>query len=291
MYISIMARDVKTFNEDRFRTPLERERELGLWVDRIGCRRRDTLKFPCLRILGQYSTVSIEAGEGILETMNQGTHVVRTGDVIMLYPQEPESHFPKGKWDMRWVVWNGPEAAVLEKLSGLNPAVPVIKGAAPAVLRAWQQLDPLMERQDFDAVLSRKVVILNLIRELSWLRAAEKHLADPLFMAAALRELSRTDGSSAAVAELAQRLHVSPAHFRRLFKAHIGTSPKAFQVAQRINRAKELLAEGVSIKETAATLGFSDVFHFMRRFRKVTGYTAGQFTSAFARDEWSKRQT
>jgi AraC-like DNA-binding protein len=76
---------------------------------------------------------------------------------------------------------------------------------------------------------------------------------------------------------------MSPAHFRRQFKARTGTSPKAFQVAQRITRAKESLAAGRSLKETAARLGFGDVFHFMRLFRRVTGQTAGQFAAVFAK--------
>jgi AraC-like DNA-binding protein len=91
----------------------------------------------------------------------------------------------------------------------------------------------------------------------------------------ALRALTRSDGAPEPAA--------APAHFRRQFKARTGTSPKAFQVAQRITRAKESLAAGRSLKETAARLGFGDVFHFTRLFRRVTNQTAGQFAAVFTK--------
>ena len=50
-----------------------------------------------------------------------------------------------------------------------------------------------------------------------------------------------------------------------------------FITSLRISRAKQLLAEGKSIKEVAALVGYSDVFYFMRIFKKVTGITPGQF--------------
>jgi len=283
MYKSLIMKPVRIYNEERFRTPLAGEQALGLWVDRVGWRQGDTLRPAEFRVLGQYAAVAIEAGAGVLETVAHGTHTLKAGDVILLTPRVAALYYPRKRWDTRWVVWNGPEAAVVERFSRLGPDVPVIRGGAPAVLRAWRQVDPLMDRQDFDAVLGRKSALLDLLRELSAHPGVADERADPPFLAAALRELTRSEGVPEPVAALARRLHMSPAHFRRKFKARTGTSPKAFQVAQRITRAKESLAAGRTIKETADALGFGDVFHFMRLFRNVTGQTAGQFVAVFAR--------
>jgi AraC-like DNA-binding protein len=283
MYKSLIMKRVRIYNEERFRTPLAAEQALGLWVDRVGWRQEDILRPEEFRVLGQYAAVAIEAGAGVLETVAHGTHTLKEGDVILLTPRVATLYYPRRRWDTRWVVWNGPEAAVLERFSGQGPGVPVIRGAAAAVLRAWRQVDPLMERQDFDAVLGRKSALLDLLRELSAHHRAEGGWGEPPFLATALRALSRSEGPPETVASLARRLHMSPAHFRRQFKANTGSSPKTFQLAQRVTRAKELLADGHSIKVTADTLGFTDVFHFMRLFRRVTGQTAGQFAAAFAK--------
>ena len=272
---------LRVYNEERFRTPLAHERALGVWVDRIGCRQKDALKPPHFRVLGQYAAVSVEAGTGVLECTGKDVQTVGSGDVMLLCPSEPSRYYPATSWDTRWVVWNGPEAALLAQLSGLGPGSMVVRGGAGAALTTWQRLDPLMERLDFDALLGRKLALLGLIRELSALRRTEG--TPPRFLQAALRELARHEGTPEPIADMAKRLHLSPAHFRRLFKVQTGTSPKAFQVSMRITKAKALLAEGRTIKQAADALGFADVFHFMRSFRAVTGQTAGQFVAVFAR--------
>jgi len=203
--------------------------------------------------------------------------------VILLDPRRATRYYPEHSWSTRWVVWNESEAVVLERLSGLGRAGQVVKGGAGAVFAAWCQLEPRLERQDFAGILDRKLALLEMLRELAALLHAGAAGQDSRFLEPALRALARDTGTPEPVATVARRLHLSPAHFRRRFKAQTGTSPKAYQVAQRITRAKQLLAAGRSIKVTADTLGFADVFHFMRRFRQVTGQTAGQFTVVFGR--------
>lgn len=270
------------YNEERFRTPLAHERDLGLWVDRIGWRQADASKPDRFRVLGQYAAVAVESGSGILETGSRVSREVKAGDVILIFPREAARYYPTGKWDTRWVVWNGPEACVLDRLCGLNLETPVVRGGGAAVAAAWQQLNPVMDQQNVSAILRRKLALLELIRELSLLVQTSRGVDTSPFLGKALRELINAGGKPAPLSIVAKRLHVSPAHFRRVFKSQTGSSPKVFQTAQRMTKAKELLAKGCPIKETSDQLGFTDVFHFMRLFRKVTGQTAGQFALGFA---------
>lgn len=283
MYKSLIMSRAPIYKEERFRTPLAQERELGLWADRIGWLQEDARKPSRFRDLGQYAAIAVEAGEGILEALAQGRHAIHSGDVILLRPKMATRYYPGKNWATRWVVWNGPEAEALDRLSGLGQEVLVVRGGAAAVLKAWHRLNPLMDRQDFDAFMGRKLALLELVRELSALCRMDGAIGDTRFLGAALRELTGNEGAPESVSAIAKRLHVSPSHFRRLFKTHTGASPKGYQVSQRITRAKELLAAGRSIKETAEALGFSDVFHFMRLFRRITGQTAGQFAAVFGK--------
>ncbi len=283
MYKTIIVKRARIYNEEKFRTPLMQERAVNVWVDRIGWRQADVSRPSRFRVLGQYAAVAVEAGEGTLQTMAYGSYTVNSGDVFLLHPRVATLYYSRAGWDTRWVVWNGPEAAVLEEVSGLGPEEPVVRGGAASVSAAWRRLDPLMERQSPDAVLGRKIALMEMIRGLSAHRRREGTGGTPAFLAAALRDLSRSGTLNEPVAQVARRLHMSPANFRRLFKAHMGTSPKAFQATQRVTNAKGLLAAGRSIKETADELGFSDVFHFMRVFRKITGQTAGRFAADVGR--------
>ena len=70
-------------------------------------------------------------------------------------------------------------------------------------------------------------------------------------------------------------------HLIRSFKQAYGQSPHAFQLDQRIKKAKSLLQQGNSIIDTAGLLGFADQSHFQRHFKKRIAVTPGQYQSFF----------
>ncbi|GEN68265.1 AraC family transcriptional regulator [Chryseobacterium rhizosphaerae] len=72
---------------------------------------------------------------------------------------------------------------------------------------------------------------------------------------------------------IARLAYVSKSNFFRMFKDELGTSPNEFILQERINRAKELLADQNSIKETAFQTGFSDTNYFTRVFKQLEGTT------------------
>jgi transcriptional regulator GlxA family with amidase domain len=70
----------------------------------------------------------------------------------------------------------------------------------------------------------------------------------------------------AAVAEL------SRCHFARAFKQSVGTSPHAYVMQRRLERAERLLAEtDLSLCQVALDSGFSDQSHFSSCFRRSFG--------------------
>ena len=79
---------------------------------------------------------------------------------------------------------------------------------------------------------------------------------------------------------MARLVRMSPAHFRRRFKARYGTSPRRWLEQKRLERAALLLAEGgLSVKEVAAACGFASVSWFIERFKKRYKTTPKRFGS------------
>lgn len=77
---------------------------------------------------------------------------------------------------------------------------------------------------------------------------------------------------------LSQKLGHEYPYLSQLFSAQTGTTIERFLIAQRIERAKELLQLGEqSIADVAFNLGYSSVPHFSSQFRSVTGQTPAQF--------------
>ncbi len=69
--------------------------------------------------------------------------------------------------------------------------------------------------------------------------------------------------------EMADVAAMSPFHFQRLFRATTGLSPHAYVIAKRLERARRMLAQsGSRVANVAATLGFTDLAHFRRAFRR-----------------------
>jgi AraC family transcriptional regulator len=80
------------------------------------------------------------------------------------------------------------------------------------------------------------------------------------------------------VRRLAALVHSSPFHFSRLFKHATGLSPHAYVIRRRLERAKQLLAEGpLPLTEVAASVGFQTQSHFTDLFRRHAGVTPRRF--------------
>ena len=87
---------------------------------------------------------------------------------------------------------------------------------------------------------------------------------------------------SLTVSRLAAACHVSEVYFRRLYKAHFGTSPLESILDLRFSYAKSLLRSGYySTKAVAAMSGFTDVKYFRTEFTKRVGVTPGGYRNTY----------
>ena len=79
------------------------------------------------------------------------------------------------------------------------------------------------------------------------------------------------------VKEMAARVNASPSWLFAAYRAAFGVSPGRDCILARVERAKILLAQGLSVAETAERVGYSNVYHFIRQFRQATGETPGKY--------------
>jgi AraC family L-rhamnose operon transcriptional activator RhaR/AraC family L-rhamnose operon regulatory protein RhaS len=88
----------------------------------------------------------------------------------------------------------------------------------------------------------------------------------------ALSHLERNIHREVNLEELAKMAHMSQRSFLRVFQSATGTSPLAWVIEQRINRACSLLRHTERrITEIAFDVGFNDSNYFTRQFRKING--------------------
>ena len=90
------------------------------------------------------------------------------------------------------------------------------------------------------------------------------------------------------LSELADLSGMSEYHFCRMFKVSMTETPQQFVTRVRIERARQLIAEGVrsrssepvagiQLAEVAQACGYSNQSHFGRFFKKQMGLTPGQY--------------
>jgi AraC family transcriptional regulator len=78
--------------------------------------------------------------------------------------------------------------------------------------------------------------------------------------------------------ELASLARLSPTHFCKAFTRSMSMPPHQYQLRQRVDRAKLLLADtDRSITEVALATGYTASSNFATAFRKVTGVTPRAF--------------
>jgi AraC-like DNA-binding protein len=99
--------------------------------------------------------------------------------------------------------------------------------------------------------------------------------------AAAVREacefLRTRVGDRPALDDVAAAAGVSKYALVRGFRKARGTTPHAYLVMVRVNRAQALLARGATPAEAAAAAGFSDQAHMGAWFRRLVGVTPAAY--------------
>lgn len=82
------------------------------------------------------------------------------------------------------------------------------------------------------------------------------------------------------ISSLAANMAMSERQLQRKIKVILGTTPNSFIKEFRINKAKELLANGYQVGRIALDVGFSSQTYFGRCFKESTGQTPKQFQQA-----------
>lgn len=85
--------------------------------------------------------------------------------------------------------------------------------------------------------------------------------------------------------ELARLVNTSPFYFSRLFREELGMNYIDYVTSRRLEKAGNLLAQGLSVKECCFAVGYNDPNYFSRIFRKHYGMTPTEF-----REEQLSRQ-
>ncbi|TFH88566.1 AraC family transcriptional regulator [Billgrantia azerbaijanica] len=131
--------------------------------------------------------------------------------------------------------------------------------------------------------LPRRIALL----ERRLLAAVRRGVARHPALPASLAWLQQRHGQGAIEALVAQ-LPIGQRRLERLFKRHVGLSPKQYARMLRIEHGRALIKRGqgrTPLTDTALEAGYCDQAHFIHDFKAVTGLTPGAYRRHVQRRE------
>ncbi|HEX2848935.1 MAG TPA: helix-turn-helix transcriptional regulator [Acidimicrobiales bacterium] len=111
-----------------------------------------------------------------------------------------------------------------------------------------------------------------------------EELADLAHLRRARDLIDRDHAQPLDVPAMARAALMSPAHFSRKFRAAYGETPYSYLMTRRIERAKALLRQGVSVTDACVSVGCTSLGSFSSRFTEIVGETPSQYRARDHRD-------
>jgi AraC-like DNA-binding protein len=104
-----------------------------------------------------------------------------------------------------------------------------------------------------------------------------EELADLAHLRRARDRIDRDYAQPLDVPAMGRAALMSAAHFSRKFRAAYGETPYSYLMTRRIERAKALLRQGMSVSDTCMTVGCTSLGSFSSRFTEIVGMTPTQY--------------
>lgn len=209
-------------------------------------------------------------------------YVAACGDVVVLRPGEVHACAPAGGTPFVWRGFHfhprGPVAQHLVAAAGATSAGPVLHG--DGILDELLRAHALMGAP-VPAARKRACLVTALGRLSRVARHAQgalpalrgEGLTAPL---EALRlHLEAHAGERFSLDDMAAIARMDKFRLLRAFARMTGATPYRYLQSARVNRAQELLAQGLPLAEVALEAGFADQSHLARAFRTRLGVTPG----------------
>lgn len=213
------------------------------------------------------------AGEATL-TWPGGSTTVGGGDVAIIPPEMAHRIHTDSELSFCALRIDVDELGVTPLSGAPSNRVSVASGPRPQVVLDWL-CDQLFA--DADPCVHRAALLGSLAVLLQEAKQTGKSTDLPESVDRMLAHIRSHLGERITSEDLGRVAELSHYHAARTFRKHVGLPPHEYHTILRVERAKSLLATGMSVSEAASSLGFTDQSHLHRYFKRYVRVTPGEY--------------
>lgn len=215
--------------------------------------------------------------------INGSTYVITSPSVILIDHYTPYTYYPNGSQHIDDYLHFAVDdrSAFIEKLTfPLNK--PITLSNDSAILRVLETIN--LENKPHKKYIQKtmdlllQLLLLKLEEEWDAFQQADEELPHLHQLLAIRSKIFESPGKLWTIEELADMAHLSNAYFQVLYKKAFGVTCITDVIDVKIAEAKTYLTStNLPIYKIAEALGYTDVTHFIRQFKKITGLTPNAF--------------
>jgi AraC-like DNA-binding protein len=230
-----------------------------------------------------FDLLFVHSGEISIEINASEPIAVRRGQGVLIFPETSfcgESIAEKTKASIHHFDIGKPAAAssqsILQKYSGKKRGFEFLDTAGNSLIDRDLDRSLRLSEQAYSEMTQAMQCNL-LCLALAQLQSRNKPVGSASARKTRLRLhklvawLSENLAASISVDEMAVKVALSGSHLRRVFRAEFGVGPSQYFQELRMREARRMLRESaLPIKAISSQMGFNDLAHFYRSFRKHT---------------------
>ncbi|WP_010273412.1 AraC family transcriptional regulator [Paenibacillus senegalensis] len=235
------------------------------------------------QVLDYYLIHYIQSGKGVFRC--RGTEYVLTpGSSFVIFPGELVSYVSDEQepWAYRWIGFKGSKVDQMLSQIQLSPVRPIGAGHQSSMPVWFRRAEKALREGEsgcsWQAEAFFKLILAEYARNHRVFPVGQSR-KDPLEIQVdqAIRWLSLQYSQPITIDMMAKALGYHRSYLSKIFKQYTGKSPSHYLLKIRMERARILLKEPLTIEQVASSVGFSDALYFSKQFRKWYGSSPTQY--------------
>lgn len=230
----------------------------------------------------RFALLYIVSGTGTVCFVGHESYL-NVGDGIII-PPDTEATITSDEYarlNVCFILFGGTDVNVLLRSVGAsNKGVSIISGdLSETVLDAFKNL--FLERDGISGSLAAcgylEIIFSELIKCAGVKNSSVIEKRDSRIVEA-VKYIEENYVKGIGVSDISEHVKLERTYFSRLFKDEIGTSPQAYIVEIRLNKAAELISSGEKAESAGTKVGYADYKTFVKAFKTKFGVTPQKFT-------------